>query len=60
MREVVTSDADLSATATVVLRGPLTSVLLAFYRRLPPDSPGLEVLGERAVLEFWLENTAFG
>ncbi|WP_225823167.1 maleylpyruvate isomerase family mycothiol-dependent enzyme [Streptomyces naphthomycinicus] len=46
--------------ATVALRGPLTSVLLAFYRRLPLDSPGLEVLGERELLEFWLERTTFG
>ncbi|MGW3205488.1 maleylpyruvate isomerase family mycothiol-dependent enzyme [Streptomyces sp. NPDC001135] len=46
--------------ATVALRGPLTSVLLAFYRRLPLDGPGLEVLGERAVLEFWLERATFG
>ncbi|MGW4562576.1 maleylpyruvate isomerase family mycothiol-dependent enzyme [Streptomyces sp. NPDC004561] len=46
--------------ATVALRGPLTSVLLAFYRRLPLDSPGLEVLGERALLESWLEATNFG
>ncbi|MFH8338097.1 maleylpyruvate isomerase family mycothiol-dependent enzyme [Streptomyces sp. AM6-12] len=46
--------------ATVALRGPLTSVLLAFYRRLPLDTPGLDVVGERAVLEFWLENTNFG
>ncbi|MFJ3250304.1 maleylpyruvate isomerase N-terminal domain-containing protein [Streptomyces sp. NBC_01788] len=45
--------------ATVALRGPLTSVLLAFCRRLPLDSPGLEVLGEREVLEFWLERAAF-
>ncbi|MEU6668294.1 maleylpyruvate isomerase family mycothiol-dependent enzyme [Streptomyces sp. NPDC046727] len=46
--------------ATVALRGPLTSVLLAFYRRLPPDGPGLEVLGDRELLEFWLERTTFG
>ncbi|MEU2053814.1 maleylpyruvate isomerase family mycothiol-dependent enzyme [Streptomyces bungoensis] len=46
--------------ATVALRGPLTSVLLAFYRRLPLDAPGLEVLGEREVLEFWLGRTVFG
>jgi len=46
--------------ATVALRGPLTSVLLAFYRRLPLDSPGLEVLGEREVLEFWREKAKFG
>jgi uncharacterized protein (TIGR03083 family) len=46
--------------ATVALRGPLTAVLLAFYRRLPLDSPGLEVLGERGLLEFWLERASFG
>ncbi|MFG2358078.1 maleylpyruvate isomerase family mycothiol-dependent enzyme [Streptomyces sp. NPDC048521] len=46
--------------ATVALRGPLTSVLLAFYRRLPLDSPGLEVLGDRELLDFWLNRTTFG
>jgi uncharacterized protein (TIGR03083 family) len=46
--------------ATVALRGPLTAVLLAFYRRLPLDRPDLEVLGERELLEFWLERTTFG
>ncbi|MFI6036192.1 hypothetical protein ACIBBD_18870 [Streptomyces sp. NPDC051315] len=46
--------------ATVALRGPLTEVLLAFYRRRPLDGPGLEVLGERELLEFWLEKTTFG
>ncbi|MGW3725540.1 maleylpyruvate isomerase family mycothiol-dependent enzyme [Streptomyces sp. NPDC000851] len=46
--------------ATVALRGPLTSVLLAFYRRLPLDSPEVEVLGQRELLEFWLERATFG
>ena len=46
--------------ATVALRGPLTPVLLAFYRRLPLDAPELEVLGERELLEFWLERATFG
>ncbi|MFI0507258.1 maleylpyruvate isomerase family mycothiol-dependent enzyme [Streptomyces albogriseolus] len=46
--------------ATVVLRGPLTWVLLAFYRRIPLDDPRIEVLGERAVLEHWLERATFG
>jgi uncharacterized protein (TIGR03083 family) len=46
--------------ATVALRGPLTSVLLAFYRRLPLDSAELEILGERELLEFWLERATFG
>ncbi|CAL9435763.1 hypothetical protein SUDANB105_02130 [Streptomyces sp. enrichment culture] len=44
----------------VALRGPLTSVLLAFYRRLPLDSPEVEVLGDRELLEFWLERATFG
>ncbi|MFI6337279.1 maleylpyruvate isomerase family mycothiol-dependent enzyme [Streptomyces sp. NPDC050535] len=46
--------------ATVALRGPLTDVLLAFYRRLPLDGGRLEVLGERELLEFWLERATFG
>ncbi|GAA4941348.1 hypothetical protein GCM10023238_03930 [Streptomyces heliomycini] len=33
------------AKAAVALRGPLTSVLLAFCRRLPPDAPRVEVVG---------------
>ncbi|GGY86452.1 maleylpyruvate isomerase family mycothiol-dependent enzyme [Streptomyces poonensis] len=46
--------------ADVALRGPLTEVLLAFYRRVPLDSGELEVLGERELLEFWLERATFG
>lgn len=46
--------------ATVALRGPLTDVLLAFYRRLPPDAPGLQVLGDRGLLELWLDRATFG
>jgi uncharacterized protein (TIGR03083 family) len=46
--------------ATVALRGPLTDVMLAFYRRLPLDSPRLEILGERELLEFWLRRATFG
>lgn len=41
--------------ATVALRGPLTDVLLVFYRRLPADSDRVAVLGDAALLEFWLE-----
>lgn len=46
--------------ADVALRGPLTEVLLAFYRRVPPESGRLEVLGERELLDFWLERATFG
>lgn len=48
------------AKATVALRGPLTEVLLAFYRRRPLDSGRVEVLGERELLDFWLERATFG
>jgi uncharacterized protein (TIGR03083 family) len=46
--------------ATVALRGPLTDVLLGFYRRLPLEDGQLEVLGERELVEFWLERATFG
>ena len=45
--------------ADVALRGPLTAVMLAFLRRLPLDAEGLEVLGDRALLDHWLAHTAF-
>jgi uncharacterized protein (TIGR03083 family) len=41
--------------ATVALRGPIADVLLVFYRRLPADSERVEVLGETALLDFWLD-----
>jgi uncharacterized protein (TIGR03083 family) len=46
--------------ATVALRGPLTSVLLAFYSRIPLTAPELEVVGERELLDFWLQRATFG
>ncbi|NGO71019.1 maleylpyruvate isomerase family mycothiol-dependent enzyme [Streptomyces boncukensis] len=46
--------------ATVALRGPLTDLLLAFYRRLPADSERLEVLGEAELLDAWLRDVSFG
>ncbi len=42
----------------VALRAPLTELLLALYRRLPLDDERLELLGDRALLEHWLERTA--
>jgi uncharacterized protein (TIGR03083 family) len=41
--------------ATVALRGPLTDVMLVFYRRLPADNPRVDVVGEAALLDFWLD-----
>ncbi|MEV8224665.1 maleylpyruvate isomerase family mycothiol-dependent enzyme [Streptomyces sp. NPDC079167] len=46
--------------ATVALRGPLTALMLAFNRRQKPDEGGLEVLGDRGLLDFWLERSSFG
>ncbi|MEV7012318.1 maleylpyruvate isomerase family mycothiol-dependent enzyme [Streptosporangium sp. NPDC051022] len=46
--------------ATVALRGPICDVLRVIYRRLPPGSERVEVLGESALLDSWLEHTSFG
>ncbi|MFF4225446.1 maleylpyruvate isomerase family mycothiol-dependent enzyme [Streptomyces abikoensis] len=45
--------------AAVAVRGPLTEVLRVFYRRLPADTGLVEVVGDRAVLEHWLERASF-
>jgi uncharacterized protein (TIGR03083 family) len=44
--------------ATVAVRGPLADVLRVAYRRLPPDADGVELLGDRAVLDAWLERVS--
>jgi uncharacterized protein (TIGR03083 family) len=41
--------------ATVAVRAPLADVLRVITRRLSPDAEGVEVLGDRAVLDAWLE-----
>jgi uncharacterized protein (TIGR03083 family) len=41
--------------ATVAVRAPLADVLRVVTRRLSPDAEGVEVLGDRAVLDAWLE-----
>ncbi|PZT74867.1 MULTISPECIES: maleylpyruvate isomerase family mycothiol-dependent enzyme [unclassified Streptomyces] len=48
------------AKADVALRGPLTDLMLVFNRRLAPDSDRVEVLGDAALLDFWLARTTFG
>ncbi|MFI7342164.1 maleylpyruvate isomerase N-terminal domain-containing protein [Streptomyces sp. NPDC050085] len=48
------------AKAEVALRGPLTAVLLAFYRREALDGGRVEVLGDRELLDFWLRRATFG
>ncbi|HEX4063021.1 MAG TPA: maleylpyruvate isomerase family mycothiol-dependent enzyme [Streptosporangiaceae bacterium] len=47
------------AQADVVVRGPAASLLLVLQRRLPPATPGVEVLGDDSVLTGWLGNTKF-
>jgi uncharacterized protein (TIGR03083 family) len=44
--------------ATVALRGPLADVLRVFYRRLPAGSERVEVVGDPALLDFWLERVS--
>ncbi len=45
--------------AAVAVRGPMTDVLNVFYRRLPADTDRVEVVGDRAVLDHWLERASF-
>jgi uncharacterized protein (TIGR03083 family) len=41
--------------ADVAVRGPLADLLRVVTRRLPPSADGVEVLGDRALLDAWLE-----
>jgi uncharacterized protein (TIGR03083 family) len=41
--------------ATVAVRAPLADLLRVITRRLSPDAEGVEVLGDRSVLDAWLE-----
>ena len=45
--------------ADVAVRGPAAGLLLVLTRRRPPSDPGIEVLGEQALLTHWLEHTPF-
>jgi uncharacterized protein (TIGR03083 family) len=47
------------ARADVALRGPAASLLLVLLRRLPPATPGVEVLGDGAIFTHWLEQTPY-
>lgn len=44
----------------VALRGPLTEILLALYRRRSLDDGSLEVLGDAELLDFWLDHASIG
>jgi MDMPI C-terminal domain len=43
----------------VALRGPAGRLLLVLMRRVPPDDPQVQVLGDRALLDGWLAATPF-
>ncbi|MEU5052500.1 maleylpyruvate isomerase N-terminal domain-containing protein [Streptomyces sp. NPDC021096] len=45
--------------AAVAVRGPMTAVLRVMYRRSSVDDGGVEVLGDREVLDSWLERASF-
>jgi uncharacterized protein (TIGR03083 family) len=45
--------------ADVAVRGPAAILLLVLTRRLPPSHPGVDVLGEQALLAHWLQHTPF-
>ena len=45
--------------ADVAVRGPAADLLLVLTRRLPPSAPGIEILGEQALLTHWLQHTPF-
>ncbi|GAA2612460.1 maleylpyruvate isomerase family mycothiol-dependent enzyme [Actinomadura fulvescens] len=48
-----------NGAANVVVSGGVTDLLLVITRRLPPDDLRVEVIGERPLLDHWLEHTAF-
>ncbi len=43
----------------VALRGPAARLLLVLLRRLPPDDPQVQVVGDAALLTRWLASTPF-
>jgi uncharacterized protein (TIGR03083 family) len=45
--------------ADVAVRGPAAILLLVLTRRLPPAHPGVDVLGDQALLTHWLQHTPF-
>ncbi len=47
------------AKGDVAVRGPASSLLLLLVRRVPPDTPGVEIIGDRALLDAWLAATPF-
>ncbi|MEV0599504.1 maleylpyruvate isomerase family mycothiol-dependent enzyme [Streptomyces sp. NPDC050315] len=46
--------------AAVALRGPMRDLLLVFYRRLSVEDGDVAVIGDRALMDEWLELVSFG
>jgi uncharacterized protein (TIGR03083 family) len=46
--------------AAVTVDAPLTTLLLLLYGRVTPATAGVEVSGDAALLDFWLERVSFG
>jgi uncharacterized protein (TIGR03083 family) len=46
--------------AAVAVHGSLTDLLLVTYKRRPVNGGGVEVVGDRELLDFWLERVSFG
>jgi uncharacterized protein (TIGR03083 family) len=47
------------AKGDVAVRGAVVDLLLVLMRRIPPSKAPITVLGDTAVLDHWLEHTAF-
>jgi uncharacterized protein (TIGR03083 family) len=46
--------------AAVTIRGTARDLLLTVYRRQPSGSPGVDIAGDGALLNFYLDQNAFG
>jgi hypothetical protein len=46
--------------AAVAVRAPLTDLLMVIYKRRLPRGDGIDVFGDTALLDFWLERVSFG
>jgi uncharacterized protein (TIGR03083 family) len=46
-------------SAAVAVRAPLTDLLLVIYLRKPAHSRGVEIAGDRELLDFWLGHVGF-
>jgi uncharacterized protein (TIGR03083 family) len=47
------------AKADVAVRGNAADLVLLLYRRIPLDSPAIDVVGDRAIIEDWLAKAKF-